>query len=72
MGDRPTRRPIAYRRAPKVLRRQSKVFKDDPKRADELLSVGESADEKLDPYDHAAWTLLASIILNLDETLNRE
>ena len=52
---------------------QSKVFKDDPKRADELLSVGESArDEKLDPYDHAAWTLLASIILNLDETLNRE
>ena len=52
---------------------QSKVFKDDPKRADELLSVGESPrDEKLDPYDHAAWTLLASIILNLDETLNRE
>jgi hypothetical protein len=52
---------------------QSKIFKDDPKRADELLSVGESPrDEKLDPYDHAAWTLLASIILNLDETLNRE
>ena len=52
---------------------QSKVFKDDPNRADELLSVGESPrDEKLDPYDHAAWTLLASIILNLDETLNRE
>ena len=52
---------------------QSKVFKDDPKRADELLSVGESPrDEKLDPYEHAAWTLLASIILNLDETLNRE
>ena len=52
---------------------QSKVFKEDPKRADELLSVGESPrDEKLDPYDHAAWTLLASMILNLDETLNRE
>jgi len=52
---------------------QSKVFKENPKRADELLSVGESPrDEKLDPYDHAAWTLLASIILNLDETLNRE
>ena len=53
--------------------KQSKVFKDDPKKADELLSVGESPrDEKLDPYDHATWTLLASIILNLDETLNRE
>jgi hypothetical protein len=52
---------------------QSKVFQDDPKRADELLSVGESPrDAKLDPYAHAAWTLLASMILNLDETLNRE
>jgi len=52
---------------------QSKVFKDDPKRADELLSIGESPrDEKLDPYEHATWTLLASMILNLDETLNRE
>ena len=52
---------------------QSKVFRDDPKRAEELLSVGESArDAKLDPYEHATWTLLASMILNLDETLNRE
>ena len=52
---------------------QSKVFRDDPKRAEDLLSVGESArDAKLDPYEHATWTLLASMILNLDETLNRE
>ena len=52
---------------------QAQVFKDDPKRADELLSVGESPrDAKLDPYEHATWTLLASMILNLDETLNRE
>ena len=36
------------------------------------LCRGIRRDEKLDPYDHAAWTLLASIILNLDETLNRE
>jgi len=52
---------------------QSKVFRESPTKAEELLSVGESPrDPKLDPYEHATWTLLASMILNLDETLNRE
>ena len=52
---------------------QSKVFRENPTKAEALLSVGESPpDPKLDPYEHATWTLLASMILNLDETLNRE
>lgn len=52
---------------------QSKTFKENPTQADEFLSVGESPrDTKLDPYEHATWTLIASMILNLDETMNRE
>ena len=52
---------------------QAKAFRETPNKAEELLSVGESPrDAKLDPYEHATWTLLASMILNLDETLNRE
>jgi hypothetical protein len=35
--------------------------------------VGESGrDENLDAAEHATWTVLASMILNLDETLTRE
>jgi hypothetical protein len=38
-----------------------------------LLSLGEAKrDESLNATDHAAWTILASVILNLDETLNKE
>ena len=29
-------------------------------------------DESLNLADHAAWTVVASMLLNLDETLNRE
>jgi hypothetical protein len=45
----------------------------DPASAERLLSAGESArDESLDLVEHATWTVLASMLLNLDETLNRE
>ena len=37
-----------------------------------LLSVGESPrDEKLDAAELAAWTMVASVILNLDETVTK-
>ncbi len=40
--------------------------------ATDLLSSGESKrNETLDAADHAAWTLVASLVLNLDEVLNR-
>ena len=48
-------------------------YRADPAAAEALLAVGESErDAALDPAEHAAWTVLASMLLNLDETLNRE
>ncbi|MBL9211474.1 MAG: PSD1 domain-containing protein [Opitutaceae bacterium] len=53
-----------------VLRRQ---FAADPAAALQLASTGEAArPESLDPAEHAAWTALCSLLLNLDETLTRE
>ena len=47
-------------------------FKDDQEAAKQLLGFGESKrDESLDVHEHAAWTIVASSILNLDETLTR-
>jgi hypothetical protein len=38
-----------------------------------LLTIGESKrDEKLNPTDHAAFTVLCNLILNLDEVITRE
>ncbi len=38
-----------------------------------LLAVGETKrDESLDPSEHAAYTMLANLILNLDETITKE
>jgi hypothetical protein len=52
---------------------QSKVFKNEPDRAEELLKIGEAPrDNSIPAQEHATWTVLASMILNLDETLNRE
>jgi hypothetical protein len=52
---------------------QLQVFQADPDAALALLATGESGrDESLDPAQHATWTVLASMILNLDETLTRE
>jgi hypothetical protein len=37
------------------------------------LRVGESkADDRLDQAELAAWTMVASAILNLDETITKE
>ncbi len=45
-------------------------FAADPAAADALLRVGESPrDENLSPTDHAAWTALCQLVLNLDEAL---
>ena len=56
-----------------VLDEQLGAFAADPEAAAELLAVGESpADPELDPLELASWTVLASMLFNLDETLNRE
>jgi hypothetical protein len=55
-----------------VLNRQKLAFRDNPDAALKLLSVGESKrNEKLDARELAAWTSVASVILNLDETITK-
>jgi hypothetical protein len=44
-----------------------------PEEAAKLLSVGQSPrDTSLDPAEHAAYTLMASLVLNLDEAITKE
>ena len=48
-------------------------YREDVEAAGKLLSTGAfPRDEALDVAEHAALTIVASIILNLDETLSRE
>ena len=47
-------------------------FQQDPIAAQAMLSVGDSArDTDLDLAEHAAWTVIARLLLNLDETINK-
>ncbi len=56
-----------------LLATETDRFKNNTEAAKELLTVGETKrNEKLDVPQHAAWTIVASVILNLDETLNKE
>ena len=49
------------------------TYRQDQPRAGKLLSIGETkTDPKLDPREVAAWTMLSSMILNLDETITAE
>jgi hypothetical protein len=55
-----------------LYRRQLGHFQENPGAADELLAVGESPRDPLLPAPHlAAWTVVASAILCLDETITR-
>ena len=55
-----------------ALDEQLQNFKADPTKATQFLGIGESKrDESLDPVEHAAWTIISQMILNLDETLTR-
>lgn len=54
------------------LARQRQLYRDDPAAARKLVAVGESKPRGVAPADEtAAWTMLANLLLNLDETLNR-
>jgi hypothetical protein len=64
-------------RESKVLRNLAREellhYRRDPEAAEKLLRVGESPfDQKLDASELAAWTTVASTILNLDETITKE
>jgi hypothetical protein len=48
------------------------TYSRDVKAAKELIAVGETRpDEKLNPSELAAWTMVANLILNLDEVINK-
>ncbi len=49
------------------------VYSANPKEAEELLKLGESAaDESIEKVELASWTLLANQLLNLDEVITKE
>jgi hypothetical protein len=55
-----------------VLEKQLVKYQGDEKAALRLLAIGESArDARLAPAEAAAWTIVASVILNLDETVTK-
>jgi hypothetical protein len=67
---RPTAKEIDVLR--RVFNRQLDVYRKDRKAALKLLGVGEAPrDERLPPAELAAWTVVASVILNLDETVTK-
>jgi mono/diheme cytochrome c family protein len=56
----------------KTFEDQWAFFRNDASAATKLLSTGEAPrNEKLDPAELAAWTTVASVILNLDETVTK-
>jgi hypothetical protein len=47
-------------------------YRNDKSKAEAFLAIGESKrDATIDASEHAAWTVLASMILNLDEALTK-
>jgi hypothetical protein len=56
-----------------LLKRQRATYLQNRQSAAKLLSVGESPrDKRLDVAELAAWTTIASVILNLDETITKQ
>jgi hypothetical protein len=57
----------------RLYQNQLAVFQNQPEKTQALLEFGEHAnDPDLDPAELAAWTIVASAILNLDEVLTKE
>jgi len=70
-GRRPSAREVRLLRDLEI--KELAEYKASPERARQLLSVGESKpDPRLKPSELAAWTTVASAILNLDETITKE
>jgi hypothetical protein len=55
-----------------ALKKYLAKYQSDQEAAKKLIAVGESpVNEKLNPSELAAYTMVASLLLNLDETLNK-
>ncbi len=58
--------------AKKLYEEQLASYRQNPEAALKLITVGDSPrNEKLDPAEHAAWTMIGSVLLNLDETVTK-
>jgi len=69
-GVRP--RPATLQLLVKSYEQERAIFKQQPERAAKLLAIGEAPrDKQIDQAEHAAMMIVASMILNLDETLVR-
>ena len=56
-----------------LAREELAVYRRDKTSAMKLIGVGEAKrNPKLDPAELAAWTTVASTILNMDETITKE
>jgi hypothetical protein len=56
-----------------LVERETAGYRRNPEAASQLLHVGESLfNDKLDKGELAAWTIVASVILNLDETITKQ
>jgi len=56
----------------KLYQKEHAHYADHKDAAEKLLVIGESKpDSRLDPADLAAWTMVASTILNMDETVTK-
>ncbi len=71
LGRKPVRAEVKV--LEKLAARELADCRKDPDRSRKLITVGESKpDERLRPEELAAWTTVASAILNLDETITKE
>jgi hypothetical protein len=69
-----SRPPLAEESAliSKALTKQRDVYRADIKAAEKAIEVGESSPKKIAPADEtAAWSMIANLVLNLDETVCR-
>jgi hypothetical protein len=56
-----------------VFEKQRSHYQSHKEEAKKLLAVGESkSNAALDPVEHAAYTMAANLILNLDEVITKE
>ena len=66
----PTKQEVALLK--RVLEKNKAKYDSNPEMAKKLLGVGESGSDKtLKPTELAAQTMFASLLLNLDETINK-
>ncbi len=71
LGHLPAERDLALLR--KAYEKQLAIYQADPKAAAEVVAIGSAPKNgKLNPTEHAAFTAVCLMLLNLDEALTRE